>query len=838
MKPLILRFCLVCAVAFPSHVFAQTWNAAGNGTWSTAGNWTPATVPGTGNTAILNNTSSNRTVTYDTAASGTVGTLTINQTTAGVTNAVDLLRSLTLQSALTLGASGGTALMSIGSNQTVGFSLTSANGVVVNSGGVLGLSATTNTGGTGFQTASTSASTAITISGGTLQIQASTGSNTTAAANNTINGNLTMTSGSIHFDNIVGSTADRRVDIRGSLVNITGGTITANRSGSILQFQSTANSTMVLNPDSFQQSNISLNFQSDFTQNFSTNQTLGSIALRGIGVKTITSTAVGNGVGQLQFWDTNNAIASSAATLRLGSNLTLNSGANQPLFINNGNSVESGRVDAAIDTNGFTLDLTPGATSGVWTAPASTQAGVTNTVWTLSGSGVIRANGFNFSTANVTTNVGADLVLEAAGGNSVANNLGGNGTISASAIFRYTGNAAVGTPSTLTFGRDVPNIEVTGPGTLRILSGATGNITSLSVSNGTLDLNGASRSFGTLSLTGGTLANGTYTMTSGNFTGLQTGTVSGQLSGASSLVKDSPGSLILSGNNNFGSGGSVTVNQGTLVAGSTNAFGATSVVTANGGNIDLGGLSINKWFNIGPNGGTISNGTIARNTSSNATFAWQAGTVSANVTQAGGGIVSITKSGNGTLTLSGTLSNTGNITVTAGTLLIDGTTGSSLVNVQSGGTLGGNGTIGGVTTISANGTLSPGNSPGTLTFDSSLTLLASSTSLFEIDGFAPGEFDLALGVGNGQTVTFDGTLSLVFQSGFNTNGTIKIFDFDNFTGTFDSVLSSGLASGYSASFNHLTGELTVVPEPATWTLLGLGAAAALLRRRRNRANLG
>jgi hypothetical protein len=99
-----------------------------------------------------------------------------------------------------------------------------------------------------------------------------------------------------------------------------------------------------------------------------------------------------------------------------------------------------------------------------------------------------------------------------------------------------------------------------------------------------------------------------------------------------------------------------------------------------------------------------------------------------------------------------------------------------------------------------------------------------------------GSYDLAEAHVTGvQTVNFNsGILNLLFQTGFNTTGALKIFDFDAYAGSgFTSVNVSGLADGYEASFDSSNGMVTVVPEPSALSWVCCMAGAAVLRRRRN-----
>lgn len=121
--------------------------------------------------------------------------------------------------------------------------------------------------------------------------------------------------------------------------------------------------------------------------------------------------------------------------------------------------------------------------------------------------------------------------------------------------------------------------------------------------------------------------------------------------------------------------------------------------------------------------------------------------------------------GSGSLSLSGTNTFSGNTTVTSGTLLVNSSLPSSPVTVQSGGTLGGNGMLGQPATLNSGAILSPGNSVGTLTFASGLTLNSTSTVTMEINSSDPGgNYDRVIVSGGG--IHYDGTLKLLFTGGY------------------------------------------------------------------------
>jgi autotransporter-associated beta strand protein len=326
-------------------------------------------------------------------------------------------------------------------------------------------------------------------------------------------------------------------------------------------------------------------------------------------------------------------------------------------------------------------------------------------------------------------------------------------------------------------------------------------------------------------------------------------TISGNVSGTGGFNVNFNATHLFSGINTYT--GQTTVTVGTLKAGRASvanvsgAFGLNSAVTmANNANakIDLNGFDTQ----IGSiTGGGLLGGNVINSHATTAATLTVGGDNTSPAAYAGlvsGPRLALTKIGTGTLTLTGANSYTGLTKIDAGSLAlgIGGSISSSSGVALNGGnfnvsalgsytlnSLTGSGSVTGDITI---GNLSIGNSPGAVTFNDDLTLTTIST--FEINGFTSGLYDLASGGAGIQTVNFGGALNLAFAPGFNTAGSVQIFNFENYNGGFSSVNPTGLAVGYTASFNPSNGMVTVVvPEPAA-ALLGGFSLLALLRRRR------
>ena len=451
--------------ALSGSVVAQTtWTGATDLNWSTATNWSSGTAPSTGNTALINDTAANRTIVYDTAASGALGTLTLTETSAFV-NALDIKKDLTIASAVTLSAAtGGTSLINVdavGSNRAVTFT----NGLTINSGGTLDLTF-------GYQSGSASWAPTVggnvTLNGGTISVGQSQGTSTVTATFGLNSATMTINSGTILVNNSTnitnsGYSRDVRISVYGNFT-ATGGSLVTTDTALNGSFQLNGQTNSFSNFSFAPNYGLSLGRSGD--QSLSGAPTLSAnLNLRGSGIKTISGTTV----GPMGFWGSGADLG-----LTLGSNLTLNSGANMLAMVGGGTGSNLLKVNA----NGKILDMSLGSTtvtlangtSGVWKPNASTGTAT----WALTSSsagGVIKAKGFDFTAVNTTVTVGPNLTLAATGGNGIATNLGTGTAFDPTSTFAYTGTAGMATPATLVSGRAIGALLVSS-GALKV-TGAT-----------------------------------------------------------------------------------------------------------------------------------------------------------------------------------------------------------------------------------------------------------------------------------------------------------------------------------------------------------------------------
>jgi autotransporter-associated beta strand protein len=277
------------------------------------------------------------------------------------------------------------------------------------------------------------------------------------------------------------------------------------------------------------------------------------------------------------------------------------------------------------------------------------------------------------------------------------------------------------------------------------------------------------------------------------------------------------------------------------------------------GTVDFGSLSgsaVGIVNNTASSTVTMSIGALNTNTTFSGSIIANSGVPTAQI--------AVTKVGSGILTLSGANTYTGNTTINAGTLQVDGSLGATAIilnggtfkvgsagsissstitinggsfdasalvggyTVGSGQTIKGTGTFTGKVTIGAGGTLAPGNSPGVVTFDNDLTLAG--TTAMEFLGTVRGDptigYDGVNLTGTGSnTLTYGGTLSMSFNAPLAA-GVYDLFQLGSVAqgGDFASVGASGTEVGSFSGLVINTGigwTATLVDiqgVPTTWTL--------------------
>ena len=203
----------------------------------------------------------------------------------------------------------------------------------------------------------------------------------------------------------------------------------------------------------------------------------------------------------------------------------------------------------------------------------------------------------------------------------------------------------------------------------------------------------------------------------------------------------------------------------------------------------------------------------------------------------------------GTLILDGTNTYTGDTKVTGGTLQFAATVSiaSSTIDVfggildvtafggpgytlAGGKTLKGNGTVNGFVNV-LGGTVSPGESPGTLTVGD-MTFGSGSTLNIELNGATAGLFDVLNSTG---ALTVQPGSSLAVSLGYApmAGDSFDIMNWGSESGMFDTLSLPSLPGGltWDSSNLYTNGSIAVVPEPATMLMLIIAAGLCLMFKR-------
>ena len=694
------------------------------------------------------------------------------------------------------------AAMTIGSLVGDRGTLSVAGGTVTDSDGILGLDA--GSAGTAFVTSGTWANTvnlfigesgtgAVTISGGTVTV----GGNTVLGSGTGSSGALIVSGGTLNAG------SDLKIGLGGDGTMLVDGGYVVDGNG-VIGDSATSSGTATITSGTW----------------FNT----GSLTVGQAGVGTLNISGGGGGAG----------VVVVGGALNRGALGSINLDAAGTLIIGTGSS-----------TGTLATDLTNDGTLIFDRFNDSAYGGV------IDGTGVVikRGAGRLLFTGSNTYSGGTEILD------------GRIDVTSGGAIVHPLATLSIGTSSGAIGGLDV--------------SGGVVNTSLLDIANGDMNLASGLVESGTARV--GVFGTGTATFGGGNFTIVDSlfvgysGTGTMDVNGGNVLSTEA---ILGSLSGDYGevsvSNGSVWTNFGNLTVGGAgtavlNISGDGSVLVT--GTLSKGGsgtinLDTNGTLRIGNGGAT---GELATDLTNNGTLFFNRSTPYTYADSIDGS-GAVTKLGTNALTFSGTSSYTGATTIEGGSFYVNGQLGYTAVTVAPGAILGGSGSMLGEVTIggvSGTAVLSPGSpgDPYAILSSGSLTLAAGSLTQLSVSGTNAGlDYDQIAGIGSPSPLVYGGELEITLSGSYADGTTFRLFrdftdrsgDFSKITlkadgyynlisGTF-SILESANAWVSNWTTNHqrlefrtLTGDLIVVPEPATIVLgaVGLGIGG-LMRWRRGR----
>ena len=794
---------LICLAGSPMALAAiYTWKGATSGAWETATNWQGSSVPSTGVDLLQFNDASRYSITSATAVSGisvarfttTSSNYSISGSGSWTFNDSGALISSTNTNTVALNIVGGSDLTLQTSD--------GANLIVGNTGNTLAMPATGTSNILTVNAGSSSTITIYSVVSGAASLTKSGSGTLNLSGTNTYTGDTSIEAGTL----VAGAA--------GALSSTTDVSITSGATLSCIADQSVA-SLSGQGAVSLSDATLTVNTDSGTSTTYSgplSGSGTASLIKSGAGSQTLAGTVSNTGVtvnaGTLTF---SGSSAKSITSLSGSGNVTLS---NATLTVTNSSdctftgamSVASGTAGTLAKSGSGTLTLS-GTLSGVGVNATQGTLVLDGTgaksISSLAGSGdVTLSNTATLTVTNSSDNTFSGDLAGSGAGNTLAKE--GDGMLTLGGTVSNV--AATVNDGTLAFTGSLSNVDATvnSGGTLAFGGSGTSTLASLSGS-GTVN---ATTSV-TIQNTSNSEFSGTWNGNDQSLTksGSSTQTFSGTVNGLRLIMDE--GTVVFSGSDAktltslSGDGGTVTLSDATLTvtnssdctfSGTMNAAtGMTGTLAKSGSGTltlsgTLSGIGVNAGEGTllftgdqtitsltGSGNVTLTGATLTVDNSSNSTF-------SGNMSAASGTSGTLTKSGEGTFTLTGTYTDT-NLTVDAGILKFNGTQSGGTTTVNSNGLLQGIGTLANLVNY---GTVSPGNSIGTLMVTGNYTHAAGSTLTIEIND--AGQSDVIHATG---TATLQGGMVDVrAASGNYTSGQRYTFlrADGGVSGTFDSVI--------------------------------------------------
>ncbi|MBT3193160.1 MAG: DUF642 domain-containing protein [Verrucomicrobia bacterium] len=373
-------------------------------------------------------------------------------------------------------------------------------------------------------------------------------------------------------------------------------------------------------------------------------------------------------------------------------------------------------LDEAFDLTVTTsVDLGDGTGAGFVNQSTGT---LTTATLTVNSSGTGDTSQYNLSGGSLEAT--ATVVNNAGELNFTGGAMKSDGTIAINSGGTFTVNRS----DTLTQGTDFGGGGISGAGAVETLGSGTLVLNAANTYTGTTDVNG-----GVLELAG--------SLSSGGLVTIDGATMSITGSGINRIGGGSGRAFTLQNGGALSDDG----DAGTLQSINTVTF--TDGGTLTGANASPNGTYGNFHF---ANGINVTGSGLATISAPKVSFAWsKTVTVADSVAGAGTDLLissvilddtrlgTLTKAGDGTLELTGTSTDPSTWSLSAGTLLVNGSY-AGPATVNSSATLGGTGSIGGLATANSGGHLAPGtNGAGTLTLSGGLTLNNGAILDIEVD---------------------------------------------------------------------------------------------------------